>query len=242
MAKPLTVKLDAPDYERLEDEAPGLGMRPGTLARVLLHASLSRGAPQATVAVATEVGADTRLAALRRLMALAKGRAPADAVRLVAEAREDLGAESAGKSWRPVAAVVEACLPIALITPDPKQAAVAATFRAWIAAGEELHALAVLPYEIANVLARLVWEGRFNPADFPQTWADLQALGISAHPVDFLADGPQVATIAGTLQRSHATDCTYISLALRLGCDVWTIDGPLARTAQAHNLPVQLLT
>jgi hypothetical protein len=96
MAKPLTVRLDAPDYERLEDEARGLGMRPGTLARVLLHASLSRGAPHATVAVATEVGAGTRLAALRRLTVLAKGQPSADAVRLVAEAREDLGAESAG--------------------------------------------------------------------------------------------------------------------------------------------------
>jgi predicted nucleic acid-binding protein len=141
-----------------------------------------------------------------------------------------------------VAAVIDACLPIALITPDPMQAVVAATFRAWIAAGEDLHAPAVLPYEIANVLARLVWEGRFNPADAPQTWADPQALGIGIHPFDFLADGPQVATIASTLQRRHATDCTYIGLAQRLGCDVWTTDGPLARAAQAHGFPVQLLT
>jgi hypothetical protein len=36
------------------------------------------------------------LAALDRLMALAKGRPQTDAVRLVNEAREDIGAESAG--------------------------------------------------------------------------------------------------------------------------------------------------
>lgn len=64
-------------------------MRPGTLARVLLHASLSTGARPAT-----EAPAGTRLAALDRLLALAKGRPPADAVRLVNEAREDFGAES----------------------------------------------------------------------------------------------------------------------------------------------------
>lgn len=139
-------------------------------------------------------------------------------------------------------AVVDACLPVALITPDPKQVLVAARIRAWIAAGEELHAPAVLPYEIANVLARRVWEGTFNLADVPQAWADLQALGITLHAFDFLTDGPHVAAIAGTLRRRHATDCVYISLAQRLGSEVWTIDGPLARTARAHGLPVRLLT
>ena len=140
-----------------------------------------------------------------------------------------------------MAAVVDACLPVALITPDPKQAAVAAKFRAWAAAGEDLHAPGVLPYEIANVLARLVWEGNFTAADIPQSWVDIQALGITPHAFDFLADGPQIAAIASALRRKHATDCAYISLALRLGCDVWTIDGPLARAAQAQGLPVQLL-
>ncbi len=91
MTKPLTIRLDPPDYERLEDEARGLGMRPGTLARVLLHASLSPGSRAATTSPA-----EARLAALDRLMALAKGRPQTDAVRLVNEAREDIGAESAG--------------------------------------------------------------------------------------------------------------------------------------------------
>jgi predicted nucleic acid-binding protein len=141
-----------------------------------------------------------------------------------------------------LAAVVDACLPVALITPDPKQALVAAKFRAWTAAGEDLLAPGVLPYEIANVLARLVWEGNFNAIDIPQAWADIEALGITFHPFDFLADGPQVATIASALRRKHATDCAYISLAIRLGCEVWTIDGPLARAAQLQGLPVQLLT
>jgi hypothetical protein len=44
MIRALTVRLDAQDYERLEREATRLGMRPGTLARVLLRASL--GAPE----------------------------------------------------------------------------------------------------------------------------------------------------------------------------------------------------
>ena len=81
MTKPLSVRLDAPDYERLEDEARELGMRPGTLARVLLHASLTTPVGSAA--------ASARLTAIDRLASLAQGRAPADAVRLVNEARED---------------------------------------------------------------------------------------------------------------------------------------------------------
>src|SRR5215813_12196130 len=40
-AKPLTVRLDSTDYERLEETADQLGTRPGTLGRVLLRASLT---------------------------------------------------------------------------------------------------------------------------------------------------------------------------------------------------------
>ena len=49
-AKPLTVRLDRTDYERLEEIADQLGMRPSTPARVLLHASLT-GARTAVPAV-----------------------------------------------------------------------------------------------------------------------------------------------------------------------------------------------
>ena len=88
MTKPLTVRLDGPDYQRLEEEARGLGMRPGTLARVILHANLAGTAP-------VSASAATRLSALDRLTALSRGRPAADAVRLLAEAREDIGAPPA---------------------------------------------------------------------------------------------------------------------------------------------------
>ena len=79
--------MDSPDYERLETEARALGMRPGTLARVLLRASLKdsdRAEPSSN---------QPRLAALARLTALARGKPPVDAVQLVAEARADFGSE-----------------------------------------------------------------------------------------------------------------------------------------------------
>lgn len=83
-AKPLTVRLDSADYERLEETADQLGMRPGTLARVLLHASLA-GARTASL------GSRARaVAALARLRDIAAGLPPVDAVEVAAEARREL--------------------------------------------------------------------------------------------------------------------------------------------------------
>lgn len=83
-ARPLTVRLEATDYERLEETADQLGMRPGTLAKVLLHASLSGQRSQAP-------GNRTRaLAALATLRGMAASLPAVDAVAIAAEARREL--------------------------------------------------------------------------------------------------------------------------------------------------------
>jgi hypothetical protein len=83
-AKALTVRLDAGDYDRLEETAGRLGMRPGTLARVLLHASLT-GARTASLGDRARA-----LAALVRLREMAAGLPQVDAVAIAAEARREL--------------------------------------------------------------------------------------------------------------------------------------------------------
>jgi hypothetical protein len=88
-AKPLTVRLDSVDYKRLEETADQLGMRPGTLAKVLLHASL-------TVVRTASFGDRARaLAALARLREMAVGLPPVDAVAIAAEARRELDTRTA---------------------------------------------------------------------------------------------------------------------------------------------------
>jgi hypothetical protein len=87
-AKPLTVRLDSSDYKRLEETADQLGMKPGTLARVLLHASL-RGARTASL------GNQARaLGALARLRQMAAGLPAVDAVTIAADARRELDART----------------------------------------------------------------------------------------------------------------------------------------------------
>lgn len=79
MTRPLTVRLDEDDHAALEQQAEQLKVRPGTLARMLVHAGLS--------ANASLTGREQARAALDRLVRRSQEAPSADAVELVAEAR-----------------------------------------------------------------------------------------------------------------------------------------------------------
>jgi len=141
-----------------------------------------------------------------------------------------------------VSVVVDASVILAVVVADERQDAARAHLQSWLDAGEGLHAPAVLPYEIANVLARLVFDGALKISDVNDIWTDLAALGLVLHPFDLIQDGQEVAAITARLRRRHATDSAYVCLAQRLGTAVWTLDGALARNAADLELPVQLVT
>jgi predicted nucleic acid-binding protein len=138
--------------------------------------------------------------------------------------------------------VVDASVIVALVVADERQGAAQARLQTWVESGEDLHAPAVLPYEVANVLARLVFDGDLPADSIAETWSDLAALDLVLHPFDVTHDGSTVAAITRQLRRRHATDSTYIRLAQQLGTAVWTLDGPLARNAADVGLPVKLIT
>ncbi len=137
--------------------------------------------------------------------------------------------------------VVDASLIVALVVADERQAAAQAHLDGWVESGEELHAPAVLPYEVANVLARLTFDGDLEADGIADTWSDLAALDVVLHLFDLTQDGPAVAAITRQLRRRHATDSTYIRLAQHLDTTVWTLDSPLARNAADVGLPVKLV-
>ncbi|MGH4024167.1 MAG: hypothetical protein ACRDRV_06230 [Pseudonocardiaceae bacterium] len=85
MTRAITVRLDEADHTALVRQADQLRVRPGTLARMLLHAGL-------TGDMAALGGSDAR-AALQRLTRRSRQRPAADAVALVAEARAAFGAD-----------------------------------------------------------------------------------------------------------------------------------------------------
>ena len=79
MTRAVTVRLDDADHAALEKQANELRVRPGTLARMLLHAGLTGSGPTA--------GSHAARAALDRLVARSQRQAGVDAVELVADAR-----------------------------------------------------------------------------------------------------------------------------------------------------------
>lgn len=137
--------------------------------------------------------------------------------------------------------VLDASVLVALLVPDDRQPAAQAHLEGWLAAGEELHVPGVLPYEVANVLARLVFEGAFDGNDVAEIWQDLATFDLQLHPFDLIGEGPEIAAITARLRRRHATDSAYVRLAQRLETTLWTLDGALARNAADVGFPVQLL-
>ncbi|MGH3932994.1 MAG: hypothetical protein ACRDTF_23815 [Pseudonocardiaceae bacterium] len=81
----IIVRLDETDHAALARQADQLRVRPGTLARMLVHAGLTGDESPLE-------GLDAR-ATLERLVQRSRQRSPADTVALVNEARAGLGAE-----------------------------------------------------------------------------------------------------------------------------------------------------
>jgi hypothetical protein len=84
VTRAVTVRLDDADHAALEEQAKQLRVRPGTLARILVHAGLNGG---------VALRDDDALAALGRLVERSRLQAPAEAVALVEEARVALGSD-----------------------------------------------------------------------------------------------------------------------------------------------------
>lgn len=82
MTRAITLRLDDADHAALERRAQQLRVRPGTLARILVHAGLTSGA--------SGVPNESALNALERLVQGSRSCPPADVVGLVQDAREGL--------------------------------------------------------------------------------------------------------------------------------------------------------
>jgi len=125
-----------------------------------------------------------------------------------------------------VAVVVDANLLVSLGVDDARAPAVGSLFTRWGEEGESLHAPALMPYEAANALTRLVVAGKLPAESLLRARTTIEQAPITYHP---LADAPTVIERALGLDRESAYDAAYVVLAEQLGAELWTLDGPLAR-------------
>jgi predicted nucleic acid-binding protein len=135
--------------------------------------------------------------------------------------------------------VVDANLLVALALNDPRAPAVDRHLRDWAAAGEALHAPALLRYEAANALTRAVVAGHLASDRVATARERITRVGVQLHS---LADGAAAVQTALSLKRSNAYDAAYVVLAQMLDAELWTLDGRLARNASGLGLPVRLIT
>jgi predicted nucleic acid-binding protein len=137
-----------------------------------------------------------------------------------------------------VRVVIDANALVALLAREPESEAVEQCVTRWAREGVELHAPTLARYEAANVLTRKTSMGEIEQDDLPALWAELEAMPIAYHP---LGDGAAVIGVAIELERRSAFDAAYVALARELDAELWTLDGPLARNAASHGMPVNLI-
>ena len=87
-------------------------------------------------------------------------------------------------------------------------------------------------------MARAVAAGQLPAPEVSAAWGVVTGVPITLHRLD---EGPEVVEVTQRLERQSAYDAAYLVLADRLGADLWTLDGPLARNAGSRGLPVRLI-
>ena len=138
-----------------------------------------------------------------------------------------------------MAVVLDANLLVVLVSGDARGPMASEQIEAWITGDEEIHAPELLPYEVASALTRLVADRSISSRQAGLAWEALEVLPIVRHHLS--ENVLRVVAIALRLKRQSAYDAAYIALAQELGAVLWTLDGPLARDAQAAGYPVRLL-
>ena len=134
--------------------------------------------------------------------------------------------------------VVDANVVVALVTATPQRDAARDRVTRWRAEAEDIHVPHLFIYEVASALCGLEAGGSLSERSSNEVWNLVDALDLTLHPP---SSGAALVAIARRLPRRSAYDAAYIDLALVLNARLWTLDGKLARNAEAAGFPVTLV-
>jgi predicted nucleic acid-binding protein len=132
--------------------------------------------------------------------------------------------------------VLDANALVVLALDRRRAVAVETLLRTWKAEQQDLHAPALLRYEIAS--ARPSPPARLPLAEVAGAWERITAVPVTLHNLD---DALSVVEVTQALRRKSAYDAVYVALAQALGATAVDPRRPLARNAQSLGLPVVLI-
>ncbi len=134
-----------------------------------------------------------------------------------------------------MAVVVDSTMLTCLISGDGRAGIVSRQFVHWFRNNEALHAPALLSFEVADFLTRLVTSGRLSHEQVRKAWSDLGGLPINYH---VLKDWPRIVEIAVVLGDRKGFDAAYLALGEELDSPLWTLNNSLFRRASKSGFRV----
>lgn len=127
-----------------------------------------------------------------------------------------------------MAVVVDSTMLTCLISGDGRAGIVSRQLAYWFRENEALHAPALLSFEVADFLTRLVISGRLSHEQMRKASSDLGGMAIQYH---VLKDWPRVVEIAAALGDRQGFDAAYLALGEELDTPLWTLNDSLFRRA-----------
>jgi predicted nucleic acid-binding protein len=129
-----------------------------------------------------------------------------------------------------VAVVVDASLLVRLASGGEWADDIEASIAAWADSGEELHAPALLFYEVESGLRRMVYDSLLDEAQAISRIEDLAEIAITFHRHPPHA---RLLRMAARQRARAAYDAAYLVLAEALTATLWTADRRLANSGRS---------
>jgi predicted nucleic acid-binding protein len=135
--------------------------------------------------------------------------------------------------------VIDSSLLIALISGDERSTVAHRQFAEWIETDTDLHAPALIWYEVVSGVAQLLFDKKIPADSFNDRLEALRDLPIMVH---LLEERSRPVEIAVRLKTRKAYDACYLALAEQLQTELWTLDRRLYNNASPSGFSIQLLS
>lgn len=135
--------------------------------------------------------------------------------------------------------VIDANLLIAFLIGESRKQSVLQYFLDWIENEVRIIAPALAMYDVVDTLVQLIAEKAYSTEKLDDALETIFTLPIQSHP---FTDAKRIAEIAIKLEGQSAYEASYIALAERFDCELWTLDEELYKDATAHGFAVRLIS